>query len=356
MNPGDDSLLARAEACLSPELARKAQDLAARHLAAHPDDPEGKRILAMALTIQNRSDEALPLARQAVAALPDSEAAWLSLACAAIAQHDGGEAWTAVRRCVHLAPDDPVAHSAWAEADYSFEAATQETLVHAGWAVHLDPADPDYHALYGRVADQLKMVQLARTAFEEALRIDPGHEGAQIGLAGLALDAGDPGAAAGTYSTLLRRDPSSQDVLLNLLSAATMALNQASLIAIVGAMVAWVYVWLGPSVAFWRFVATMLLAGIGPIIVRSVRSTWRGGWRATAVTIRTRPAMIGWTVVIAALVGAALAVVIAGPGTPRAIAVLASVLLIVAVIVIAIVQTMARRRAAAQWNQEARLG
>lgn len=136
------------------------------------------------------------------------------LACHALqALGRNPEAYAAANEAVRLAPDNPLTHREVATAAIEL-AEQQPALRPIAWqaavhAVELDPDDADLHAVAGLVAMSNQHRRVARQAFLEALRRDPGNHMAHHNLAVLALGRGRLAAATRGLSTAGRLDPQS---------------------------------------------------------------------------------------------------------------------------------------------------
>jgi Flp pilus assembly protein TadD len=184
--PGQDRWRLRADAAQLLDVGRfdEARQRAGRLVAMAPDDPDALCLLTQAL-LGGRPDaarDAEAVARRAIAAAPDGEWAHRLLSIALIRQDRRSEAVDVARVATRLAPHHWQAWVQLAMAGGDIPAVRGEAWEAARHAVALAPLEAETHFAMGAVADAVDHA-VARTAYREALRLDPGHLGAQNNLA-----------------------------------------------------------------------------------------------------------------------------------------------------------------------------
>jgi tetratricopeptide (TPR) repeat protein len=212
------------EFLLSRNRPEAAEKLAREEIARDPGNPELLFFLAVALLDQSKPKLAEQVVRDLVAMDPDADSAYFLLARCLSERSRHKEALAAIDTAIGIDPDDATYHgiraSILAELSKDAEALTAaETglsldpdndtcrffrsilLGKAGRhdeAGHMantllsdDPDDATNHCAKGWVAQLAGKADVAEQHFIEALRIDPGHEDARVGLAE-ALRMGNP--------------------------------------------------------------------------------------------------------------------------------------------------------------------
>ena len=193
----------------------EAERIARSALAENPGEPALLDALSAVLLNAGRNAEGLAVAEAAVAARPDGErghrlrALHLSL----LGRHE--EAVQAGYVCVTLLPAEPAAHTCYAR---TLQAAgrLRDALRVAQEVVRLAPNAADSHLLLADVASDLRdptSRALARTAYQETLRLDPTNAAARHDLAVLDARQHHPARALAGLVDAGRLDPSLPDVL-----------------------------------------------------------------------------------------------------------------------------------------------
>jgi len=185
------------------------------HLAQEPTDASAMMLLSVALSEQDKDDDAVQVSRQAVAAAPDMDSAHYHLAKALFAKRDLKAARASAERAVALDPEDAdnygllalILHHknehelAIANADRglaldpehltclnirSAELSQQKRFEEADLtmdkALELDPQNPYTHSNTGWAALRQGDHARAMEHFREALRLEPGLENARRGM------------------------------------------------------------------------------------------------------------------------------------------------------------------------------
>lgn len=174
----------RAEWLVDAGQYERAMQILTRLLVNYPDEAGSTYIaLAAAHNSVNRLEDSEAAARRAVAALPDSPDAHRLLACSLIDQDREPEAERSLRTALDLAPESSTLFHLMAIAMAGMER-EEEALFYAREAVRLSPVSADHHALLA----QLQMdtdAQAAEASLQEALALEPAHDGALLQLAQL---------------------------------------------------------------------------------------------------------------------------------------------------------------------------
>ncbi|OHV58951.1 tetratricopeptide repeat protein [Pseudofrankia sp. BMG5.36] len=158
---------------------------AAALLGEQPDDPRVLCLLAQTLLGLGEHASALQTAQRAIAVSPEEE--W-GHRLASLAYEKLGQYWfarDAAQRATILAPHR---WQAWIQlADTAHALASEHQALHAATeALRLAPHKSAPHVVYGRLLMERDPIR-ARSAFEEALRVEPGDAAARNNLAVLDL-------------------------------------------------------------------------------------------------------------------------------------------------------------------------
>jgi tetratricopeptide (TPR) repeat protein len=187
MNDPND--LARAEQFLELGRYAEAETLLRALLADHPGSVEVLHALATVLLFAERNEESLELARQALTLAPEDLDCRLAVCDALIQLERGPEALGLAEAAIITDPDDWRSWFAHARALGSLPMPrVRDALDSINRAIGLHPHSADLHAFAGVLLEVLGLRDLARSAFTEALRLDPQHTAALTSLAD--LDAG----------------------------------------------------------------------------------------------------------------------------------------------------------------------
>jgi Flp pilus assembly protein TadD len=149
-------------------------------LALAPREPETMTLLAEALVKQKLFDEAVAAYREYLALRPNDAVALTNFGFALLNIDKLDEAVVMFRRAAELKP--AIAELNLANALFD-SGKMDEALVHARKAVSVTPNDPGAHDVLGRTLAVHGQFAEAITAFEDALRLDPGHADARAHLA-----------------------------------------------------------------------------------------------------------------------------------------------------------------------------
>lgn len=211
MSGGPGQEVAHLQHLIELERWREAAALATRLLAVEPDHPRLNGLLAQAQLGLDDPAGALEAGNRQVVADPDNE--WGHRICSIALSRLGhqAEAARAATEAVRLAPFSWQTHAQLAATGgsqfYALEAARR--------AVELAPLEADAHFGLGAVLQARKDAEQARTAYLEALRLDPVHGPARNNLT-LLNPSYRLGERARGFSEALRHDPQSQTVRGNL--------------------------------------------------------------------------------------------------------------------------------------------
>ncbi|MEV5972162.1 tetratricopeptide repeat protein [Streptomyces sp. NPDC051921] len=153
----------------------QAAELAARHLAGHPDDTTALVLLARCRHRLGDEGEALATVEQALRVAPESVSAWLMRTHILLALKEHEQAERSARRAVELAPQYWGSHYTLGTVlDRSVRPERQRAAYEAArTAVALAPEEADAHFLVGLTAQRTGNHQVARQAYETTLRLNP---------------------------------------------------------------------------------------------------------------------------------------------------------------------------------------
>ncbi|MBL7501447.1 tetratricopeptide repeat protein [Frankia sp. CNm7] len=157
-------------------------------LGEQPDDPQALGLLAQALLGLGEHASALQAAQQVIAASPEDE--W-GYRLASLAHEGLGQFWyarDAAQRATALAPHFWPAWIQLADTARALSPYGPEAHQAAAEALRLAPHEAAVQVTYG-VTLMHRDIGAARSAFEEALRLDPGNAAARNNLAVLDLRA-----------------------------------------------------------------------------------------------------------------------------------------------------------------------
>jgi tetratricopeptide (TPR) repeat protein len=206
-------------ACASPGPLDRAQQLVRMHreaeavallrshLANHPDDVGGRRLLVRVLAFNGELEAAKTEVAELERRLPNDPIPWLELGHAFELTHRYDEALAAYDTAASVAPASPAGPreggmraARWGE--------PEEALPRLEEAVRRGAGDAElFHAL-GLVRLHMKDLDGASEAYEKGLVADPKSTENLLGLASVAVVKGDPAAALAAYDRILARKPS----------------------------------------------------------------------------------------------------------------------------------------------------
>lgn len=193
--PPDTALLERAEALAEIGRYEQAGELFARLVAADPGSAPGWTGLARCRARLGDPRGALPAVEEALRADPEYVQAVLMRGniLADLGRHT--EAVAAALEGVRIAPEAFGAHLVLARALLLARTGRgaksremREAYVVANNAVRLAPEEPATHYVLGVVAHQMRRHDLAEQAYNNALRLDPGHTDARNNLSVLHME------------------------------------------------------------------------------------------------------------------------------------------------------------------------
>ncbi len=205
-----DDELTLATAYVDTRRWRQALEVLRPVISRSPEDPYALCLIAHChLGLQDPS-RALAAANAAAAAAPmDPWAARLQSAALRAARR-WREARAAADRAIGLAPNSLDTHLERAAVDAASGRPTRAGIAAAHQAVRLGPDVPAAHVASGNVWLVRRRPKQARTAFTEALRLDPTNVAAQHGLALIAQQFGSQLEAARLLIGIIRLDPANQ--------------------------------------------------------------------------------------------------------------------------------------------------
>ncbi|NYE38828.1 Flp pilus assembly protein TadD [Nocardioides cavernae] len=285
----DWQAIAHAEMLLDLRRDREAEQRFRDVLSRDPESVRGLQGLARALNRQDRHEEAERAVRSAIALEPDDAGGYRVLVDVLCDRRDGPAAVSAAESGVRLAPHDFSSHYQYARALLSLRRPRVRDAYGAALrAVDLAPHSPDAHNLVGLCLDALGNPEAARTAFSNALELDPQHTLAQNNLAAFEMDRGRLGRAAGLLRTAVGNDPQEKRVRDNL-DVVLLMLGRRVLWSLLGAAIV-LGILLATGAPWWaRALSGVAYVGVLGWLLHRVRSQlprgvsqWgRGIWRRT---------------------------------------------------------------------------
>jgi len=236
----EDDPLGRATSYLDAGRPAEAAAVLVRHVANNPQDVPALLLLSGAQRELGKFADSLATAKQAITLAPDDEHAWATLA---LAQTEGGllpSALKSIARALELAPNDWRYHVLRAGilrmTDRPDQLPGAESA--ARTAIRLAPDQPAGHIELGYALLGQKKRADAKTAFTEALRLDPTNTEARAGLAGVKASRGNFLAASSTFAQTLRENPEDELAQRNLVFTVVEAARVTGLVAVVAMVVA----------------------------------------------------------------------------------------------------------------------
>ena len=180
----------RAEDLLDLRRPHEAERMLRDHLAGDAEDATALALLAQALHSGGREVDAERAVRSALRLEPEMHFGYLVLTDLLVARSDRAGAETAAREAIRLHPEQWTSHYALAKAMTTGRRPRwRDALDVALHAVHLAPHSASTHNLAGICFGALNDRARARSAFEEALRLEPEHYAA-ANLAALDAESG----------------------------------------------------------------------------------------------------------------------------------------------------------------------
>ncbi len=186
-----EQVRSRAQQLLDLRRPAEAEAVVRVHLGQEPEDVDALVLLARALMDQDRHDEGGRVVRAALQLDPEHYSAVLTLVDVSTREDDVTAALGAADRALALHPDSWTSHYARARALLTGpRPRPAEALDCVNRGLRTAPHEPSLHNLAGVCLDAMMRPDEARTAFEEALRLDPQHVLAGANLAGLDAEGG----------------------------------------------------------------------------------------------------------------------------------------------------------------------
>jgi len=161
--------------------AKEAMVVGKKAVAAEPENPEHRALLAFILNKLDRTTEALDAAKVAAEAAPESAFIFTAWAQGYIQQHRWAQAEEKAREALRLDPENSLAANQLALALRQQNRMTESAEQLRGMLAR-DPEDPMTHSSAGWTALQLGDQPDAESHFLEALRLDPDNATAREGL------------------------------------------------------------------------------------------------------------------------------------------------------------------------------
>lgn len=187
MSPGHDAHLLRAEDLLAAGRPADAEQVVERLLDQDPANGAALELLGRAWCDQGRFREALRLGRHGLATHPGSLWPHLVVCLAHVGLGSHGDAVATARGAVRDHPDQARAHALLARVHAADPLGDRgrEGVAAARRAVELEPQSAEHRLLLGTHLEVSRQGDAARSAYEEALRIDPTSRAAMVALASM---------------------------------------------------------------------------------------------------------------------------------------------------------------------------
>ena len=189
--------------------ALTAADLASRALLESPDDPGWTGILAVALSAQGRTQEALPLYERLTALQPEQSTHWSNLGNCLCELRREREARAPLERALALGANDAAVHFAMARALKAC-GEPRQALVHIARALAFDPGDVEFRLLRAQLWGELDEWERARDEIDALMQ--QGLDAAQRAEVGyLLLRGGSHADAERVFVSVLQESPGQAD-------------------------------------------------------------------------------------------------------------------------------------------------
>lgn len=200
----------------------QAAALLQRVLAAAPDDAEATMLLGSVYLAQGEADQGVQYFQKVADSSPDRAQAQLWLGWSLLKQGEKDKGVEALEAAIQIEPQMREADPILVEFHLQ-EKAFDEALEVARQRVQRLPDDPMSHDLLGMVYATKGENELARSAFERALELDPGYVDAEMNLVRLDLRAGHAQAAEARLRSVLEKDRGQPTAMLWLAALAQQA-------------------------------------------------------------------------------------------------------------------------------------
>ena len=164
------SQINRADEEVHSENYEEAERIYREVLKKSPKDMRACVSLGMIFVKQNRIQEAKEIAEFALKISSTSARAFSILAFSHLRSGQLEQALKEVQRALKLNTNDSLAHSLLAESDL-FHGEFDKARIHIKEAIALDPEEPDYYIIYGRICTLLNSAQEAVEAYKKYLSI-----------------------------------------------------------------------------------------------------------------------------------------------------------------------------------------
>jgi len=264
---GSAHQLAMANALLDRGDAQAASERLAALLADEPDHVSALLVMARAQMTLKNHDKALVAAGRAVEIGPDSSYSLYVLSAVLTALRRHPEAITLAQRAVALEPHNPDRQDrlAWALMGAGTPGLPgAESAARA--AVALAPTEAEYRVTYGEVALRSGNKDLARSAFHDALALEPDNADALHALGVLDVALGNEwnlariARGAEGLASALRADPRQQNSRAMLEVGLRRFLSRTGVLLVIPAYIGFRFAHDGyPTVARWLAVAAVVL-------------------------------------------------------------------------------------------------
>jgi Flp pilus assembly protein TadD len=317
MNEAQDAAdLARAGQLLDADHAEEAERLAREVISRQPESAPAFELLAAALHQQGRHRESVATARAGLALAAEDFGLGLLLAQGLVQLNRGDEAEEVA---VGLMQAHPHSHAAAHVLAHAYLAQglgkARLALGAAQQALRLAPHSADALNLAGICHQRLYEFDLARGAFEAALRVDPFHSLALSNLAALDIQDGRVLSGGRKLTLALSSRPNSRLVQRVVAHQVTRISLYLFLLGLVGLLVTFLltfHPWWVHAAAATLFLASAVTIAVP--VLRSLPPGFRGWapviWRASSVM--TRVTLVVGVLVYVAMIGLGF-----GPSTPR---------------------------------------
>ncbi|MBF4160492.1 tetratricopeptide repeat protein [Nocardioides acrostichi] len=228
----------RAAILLDLGRAAEAEQLIGPLLAAAPEDAALLRLLARAQAEQDRPRDAEHTLRLVLRSDPDDPEAWAHLSALRADAKDAAGAIDAAEAVARLAPHSWVTYYTRARALMTGPRPhLSAALADINNGLRLDPHNAHCHNLAGACLEALRRFDDARSAYEEALRLDPQHPLASANLARLDTESGRLRSSSDRVRSALANHPGEEALRGTLALVATRTSLRLSSLLMVTALV-----------------------------------------------------------------------------------------------------------------------
>lgn len=261
--------------------AKRAAQMARDRLASDPDEAFAYFVLGYALYVDG-APGAIDAAQRYAALEPDADDAWWLCAVVMTRSGDPETAIAAAERAVRINPEEWRNHTALVRALSKITSSTNEqrAVAAAEMAMKLAPDQAEPHSALGGFYFNAHKWNLAQTAYEKALQLDPDNPSLHHNLAMVALNTGRDDQAVRLSLGVLKARPDMHEAarpLATVLSYMTNLIIKPSVIVILFSVVCYtpmMFVKLKDPDAYVNQTTSLLLSSYMMIVVLAQIIIW----------------------------------------------------------------------------------